>query len=137
MSVRRRAGIVRFRTLRDLLKSGRRAIAASLSAIACILSVAMLLSFPAARANLYGQHFGTAEIRQNIVRHTFVAGPEAGAVEKIAHIDAIPAISTPVAIETVAERFLPFAVVSDVPAFRLLQRVKLGSSRSGVPDPLL
>ena len=53
----------------------------------------------------FGQHFGTTEIRQNIVRHTFVAGPETGGVEKIAHIDAQPAIPTPVIVENVAKSF--------------------------------
>jgi hypothetical protein len=105
-------------------------------AAACILSVAMLLSFPSARSHLYSQHFGTTEIRQNIVRHTFVAGPEAGE-EKIAQIDAQPAIPVPVTIEIVAKSFFPPAIVSNLPTFRILQHLKLGPSRSGASDPLL
>jgi hypothetical protein len=108
-----------------------------LRAAACIVSVAMLLSFPVTRAHNFGQHFGTTEIRQNIVRHTFVAGPESGGEEKIAHIDAQPSIPVPVTIENVAKRFFPLAIVSDVPTFRILQHFKLGLSRSGASDPLL
>jgi hypothetical protein len=122
--------------LRNFLKFSQGAITASLRAAACILSVAMLLSFPIANAHHFGQHFGTTEIRQNIVRHTFVAGPEAGGVEKIALIDAQPAIPMPVIIGNVAKSFFPLAIVSEVPAFRLLQHFKLGSSCSGASDPL-
>jgi hypothetical protein len=123
--------------LRNFLKFSGRTIATTLRAAACILSVAMLLSFPTAGAHQFGQRFGTTEIRQNIVRHTFVAGPEAGGVEKIAHINAQPAIPMPVIVENVAKGFFPQAIVSEVPAFRLLQHFKLGPSRSGAPDPLL
>ena len=97
----------------------------------------MLLSFPMTRTHSFGQHFGTTQIRQNIVRHTFVAGPEAGGVEKIAHLDAQPAIPTPVIVENVAKRCFLMAIVSDVPTFRILQHFKLGPSRSGTSDPLL
>jgi hypothetical protein len=96
----------------------------------------MLLSFPTARTHHFGQHFGTTEIRQNIVRHTFVAGPEAGE-EKIAQIDAQPAIPMPVTIEIVAKSFFAPATVSNLPTFRVLQHLKLGPSRSGASDPLL
>jgi hypothetical protein len=122
--------------LRTLLKSSERAIGAFLRAAACILSVAMLLSFPAARPHHFSQHFGSTEIRQNIVRHTFVAGPEAGE-DRIAQIDAQPAIPTTVTIEIVAKSFFPLAIVSNLPAFRILQHLKLGPSRSGASDPLL
>jgi hypothetical protein len=123
--------------LRNFLKFSGRAIATTLRATACILSVAMLLSFPTARAHHFCHHFATTEIRQNIVRHTFVAGPEAGGVEKIALIDAQPAIPMPVIIENVAKRFFSLAIVSEAPTFRMLQHFKLGPSRSSAPDPLL
>jgi hypothetical protein len=96
----------------------------------------MLLSFPTARTHHFGQHFGTTEIRQNIVRHTFVAGPEAGE-EKIAQIDAQPAIPMPVTVESVAKSFFRPATISHVPTFRILLHLKLGPSRSGASDPLL
>ena len=123
--------------LRNFLKFSGQAIATTLRATACILSLAMLLSFPITSAHYFSEHFGSTQIRHNIVRHTFVAGPEAGGVEKIAHIDAQPAIPMPVIIENVAKSFFPQAIVSEVPAFRILQQFKLGPSRSGAPDPLL
>lgn len=108
LSVRSTRAILNIEVQRNLLTSAPRAIAAALRAVACILGVAMLLSFPSARAHLFSQHFGTTEIRQNIVRHTFVAGPEAGGVEEIAHVDAQATIPAPVTIENVAKRlFLP------------------------------
>jgi hypothetical protein len=119
------------------LKSSRRTIAGCLRVAACVVGIAMLLSFPAVSAHLYGQHFRTTEIRQNIVRHTFVAGPESGSVEQFAHLDAQPSISMPVIIDNVAKRSLLLATASDVPTFRLLHRFKLGPSRSGGSDPLL
>ena len=97
----------------------------------------MLLSFPTARAHLYSQHFGATEVRQSIVRHTFVAGPEDGVVEEIAHVDAQAPVPLPVTVESVAQRLLSLPVVSVVPTFRILQHLKLGPSRSGAPDPLL
>jgi hypothetical protein len=123
--------------IRNFLKFSGRAIATTIRATACILSVAMLLSFPTAQAHHFGQHFGTTEIRQNIVRHTFVAGPEAGGAEKIALIDAQPANPPAVTIDNGVKRYFPLEIVSEVPAFRLLQHFKLGPSRSGATDPLL
>jgi hypothetical protein len=130
------AAILKGQVLRNLLKSSELTVATFLHVAACVVSVAMLLSFPAARPHHFGQHFGTTEIRQNIVRHTFVAGPEAGE-EKIAQIDAQPAIPVPVTVESVAKSFFSPAIVSNLPTFRILQRFRLGPSRSGASDPLL
>jgi hypothetical protein len=118
------------------MKSGELTVAAFLRVAACIVSVAMLLSFPAARPHHFGQHFGSTQIRQNIVRHTFVAGPEAGE-EKIAQIDAQPATPMPVTVVSAARSLLPPAMIADVPTFRILLHLKLGPARSGASDPLL
>lgn len=137
MSLRSSQAILNIEVLRNLLIFSPRAIVASLRAAACILGVAMLLSFPSARSHLYSQHFGATEIRQNIVRHTFVAGPESSGVEEIAHVDAQATIPAPVTVENVAKRLFLMPVVSIVPTFRILQHLKLGPSRSGASDPLL
>jgi len=97
----------------------------------------MLLSFPLTKAHSFGQHFGTTEIRHNIVRHTFVAGPETGGVEKVAHIDSQPSIPEPAVLANAATRLFPLPLLSSVPTFRILQHFKLGPSRSGATDPLL
>lgn len=121
----------------NLLKSSGQAIAAFLRVAACILGVAMLMSFPARRSHQFGEHFGTAQIRQNILRHTFVAGPEDGAVEDVAQIEAQPAIPTPANIEHVAKSFIRVSTVPQIPTFRILRHLRLGASRSGSSDPLL
>jgi hypothetical protein len=123
--------------LRNLLKSASRSIAVSLRVAACIVSVAMLLSFPVSKAHSFGQHFGTTQIRRNIVRHTFVAGPETGGVERMTHIDALASIPTPLIVENVAKCLLPLATVLQVPPLRIFRHFKLGPSRSSVSDPLL
>ncbi len=97
----------------------------------------MLLSFPVRRVHNFGQHFGSTEIRHSIVRHTFVAGPETGGVEKIVRIDALSAIPGSSIVENDTARFLPPAIVSEVPTYRILQHLKLGHSRSGTSDPLI
>ena len=97
----------------------------------------MLISFPAGRSHHFGQHFGTTQIRQNILRHTFVAGPEDGSLEEIAHLDAQPAIPTPANIEHVAKSFIRVATVAKIPTFCVLRHLRLGPSRSGSADPLL
>jgi hypothetical protein len=131
------ATILGVEVLRNLLTTGSSAIATSLRVTACVVGVAMLLSFPVTRAHNFGQHFGTTEIRHSIVRHTFVAGPEAGGVEKIAHFDSLSAIPGPVIVENAAKLLFPLPLVSSVPTFRILQHFKLGPSRSGATDPLL
>jgi hypothetical protein len=137
LSARGTAAILDIEMLRNLLTSGSRSIATLLRVAACVVSVAMLLSFPLTRAHSFGQHFGTTQIRHSIVRHTFVAGPETGGVEKIAHIDLQAAIPSPVTIECVAKCLSPLAIFAHVPTFRILRHLKLGPSRSGASDPLL
>jgi len=97
----------------------------------------MLLTFPLARAHSFGQHFGTTEIRHNIVRHTFVAGPETYGVEEVSHVEVLPAIPITVIVENLAARLSPDTIVSELPTFRILLHLKLGTSRSGTSDPLL
>jgi hypothetical protein len=133
----RTAAILEIEVLRNLLTAGSRSITTSLRIAACIVSVAMLLSFPLTKVHSFGQHFGTTQIRQNIVRHTFVAGPETTGVEKMVHFDAQPSIPEPAVVASAATRLFPLPLLSNVPTFRILQHFKLGPSRSGATDPLL
>jgi hypothetical protein len=123
--------------MHNLLKSGLSMIGMFIRAAACIVSVAMLLSFPLTRAHSFGQHFGTTEIRHNIVRHTFVAGPETSEVGKISHIDALPAVPTTEIVENLVVRLSPDTIASELPTFRIVHHFKLGPSRSGPSDPLI
>jgi hypothetical protein len=131
------ATILKDEVLRTLLRSTGRTVATAFRVAVCVVSVAMLLSFPTARASRFGQNFGTTEIRQNIVRHTFVAGPETGGIEKIAHIDELPVIPTLVTVEQVAKSFFRLPILSGVPTFRVLQHLRLRLARSGSTDPLI
>jgi hypothetical protein len=133
----RTATILETEVLRNLTTIGVRSITTSIRVAACVLSVAMLLSFPVTRAHSFGQHFGTTEIRHNIVRHTFVAGPETCEVDKISHIDALPAVPTTVIVENLGVRLSPDTVASELPTFRIVHHFKLGPSRSGASDPLI
>jgi hypothetical protein len=137
LSARATAAILDIEVLRNFLTSSSRSITTSLRVAACIVSVAMLLSFPLTRAHSFGQHFGTTQIRHSIVRHTFVAGPATSGVEKIVHFDAQPSIPEPAVVASAATRLFPLPLLSSVPTFRILQHFKLGPSRSGATHPLL
>lgn len=123
--------------MRHFLKSWRRAIAVGFELSISVVSIAMLLSFPANASHNFGEHFRTNEVRRSIVRHAFVAGPEADGAQTIAHIDAQPTIPMPVIIENDPKPLDVYELSSGFSLVRLIQRVKLGPSRSGGPDPLL
>jgi hypothetical protein len=120
-----------------LLNFATGGVAASIRVSVCIVSVAMLLLFPAISSHHFDQHFGATQIRRSIVRHTFVDAPKDNSAEGIARIDLEPTIRVPVTIESAAKPLATFELSSEVPPIRLLQRFKLGRSRSGEPDPLL
>jgi hypothetical protein len=121
----------------NLLKISGQTIATILRMTICAVGVAMLISFPTARTHGFGQHFGTIQIRQNIVRHTFVAGPETGAIEEIAQVDAHPVTPVPPTILRLASRLSRLLNIPNVATFRIVRHVKLGPTRSGASDPLL
>lgn len=123
--------------MRNFLKSCRRAFAVGLELSIAIVGIVMLLSFPANSSHNFGQHFRTNEVRRSIVRHAFVAGPEADASQAITRIDAEPTIPMLVIIESAAKPLDVFELSSEDSFVRLLQRFKLGPARSGGPDPLL
>jgi hypothetical protein len=127
--------------MRNFLKSCKRALAVGFELSISIVGIAMLLSFPANSSHSFAEHFRTNEVRNSIVRHAFVAGPEADGAQAIAHFDAEPTIPMPVIIESAAKPLDGFGLSSqfssEVSFLRLIQRFKLGSSSSGGPDPLL
>jgi hypothetical protein len=124
------------KVLRDLLKiSGRTTITVFHVSI-CPIGVTMLLLFPTAKAQYFRQHFGATEIRQSIVRHTFVAGPETGGIEEVAHLDEQQSTALPANLLQLSDRVCPLEDAGNVPTFRIVQRLKLGRSNSDAPDPL-
>ena len=127
--------------MRTFVKSSLRALALGFELSISVVGILMLLSFPANASHSFGEHLRTNEVRRSIVRHAFVAGPEADGAQTIAHIDAQPTIPMPVIIESDPKPLDAFElssqVSSDCSFVRLIQRFKLGPSRSGGPDPLL
>jgi hypothetical protein len=104
---------------------------------ACIVSIAMLLSFPATRVHNFGTHFRTPEVRRAIERHSSVAHSHDNALDRVAQSDLLPMFFTPT--ET-ASKIVPlgnFEAASEVPLPRLLNRLKLNPAGSGGQDPLL
>ena len=123
--------------MRNFLKSFTRSLITCLEVAVSVVGIAMLLSFPATGSHHFDAHFRSNEVRRSIVRHAVVAGPEADAARIVARIDVQPAIPMPVIIETAAQPFSNLEVSAEVSLIRLLQRFKLGPSRSSGPDPLL
>jgi hypothetical protein len=123
--------------LKSFLKSCMRALAVGLELSISVVGIVMLLSFPVNSSHNFAEHFRTNEVRRSIVRHAFVAGPEADGAQAIAHIDAEPTIPMPAIIETAAKPLDVFELSSVVSFVRLIQRFKLGRSSSGGSDPLL
>jgi hypothetical protein len=123
--------------MRNFLKSCARALGTCLDVTVSVVGIMMLLSFPANPSHHFDAHFRSNEARRSIVRHAFVAGPEADAVRTVARIDVKHAIPTPVIAESATKPLTTCDFCSDVSLIRLLQRYKLGPSRSSGPDPLL
>lgn len=110
---------------------------ASLRIVVCIVSVVMLLLFPAAKAHSFGTHFRTPEVRRTAERHTCVAHSDNDPHECVAQSGLLPTFFTPTAT---VSKIVPrdnFEPPSEVGLFRLLNRLKLNSSDSGGQDPLL
>jgi len=102
-------------------------------AAACILSVAMLLSFPASKVHDFDAHFRTPEVRRSIERNTSVAFGHDNAKESVAHSHLLPTFFVPAQTDrptTSRDTEKPF----EAPRFRILSRLKL--SGSGGQDPL-
>jgi hypothetical protein len=112
--------------------------AAIIRAVACLASVAMLLTFPMIKPHSFTDHFRTPEVRRSIVRHTQVAEVEDATVKAIVRIGIEPnALSLPVDFKT------KFATISNVELAlqgsptRLFLRLKLGASPAGGEDPFI
>jgi hypothetical protein len=118
-----------------------RLLAPVLYSVACVLSIAMLLSFPAAKVHSFRAHFRTPETRRVTDRHTFVAVEGQGANERIIKNDSqngsLPSFFTPIESITKIDCNCSFESPSEVPLLRLLNRLKLNPSGSSGSDPLL
>ena len=104
---------------------------AGLFSTTCMMSVLLVLVFSIRPVVLSVPHFLVPEARRSVC----IAQPEPAPTECIAHqaLLLLRSVDTRDPIEPVAILEIP----SPVPFSRLLMRLKLGSSRSSGPDPLL
>lgn len=108
------------------------------SMTACVLSLAMLLLFPASSARRFDPHFRNPRVRRSIERHTFVAASSHNLEESASQPAILPKFFAPVevpAIGLVGDCYLDSS--REVEPFRRCSRLKLGPSRSNRPDPLI
>jgi hypothetical protein len=109
----------------------------SAQAAACLLSLAMLLCFPASTPHNFRDHFRVPELTRSVKRHTFVAAPQSDPSAAIQSSSLIPSDSV-----AVPEPDHSAFIAGAIPAFsislpRLLRRLKLApSGASGGFDPL-
>lgn len=124
--------------MRSGLKSGAHVFSNVLQLGACILTIAMLLAFPAVTAHHFDEHYRTPHVRRWVVRHTCVAQPESTASDRVQPASVVETkLPATIQTESANTRFAVLEPAPDVPLIRLLLRSKLGPSRSGSSDPLL
>jgi hypothetical protein len=107
-----------------------------LNAVACLVSVLMLLSFPIQSPHHFKDHFRLPEVRRSIELHTSIAQPEANSAESVAYQTMVPALLVPVDTGDANNPVVNFEI-NRVPLSHMLLRLKLGYSRSDGQDPLL
>lgn len=112
-------------------------LTAILNVAACIVSVVMLLSFPAVRVHSFGTHFRSPTVRRSIERHTAVAQTDDQGGDRVAPAVALPSFFTSIepASRVVTRGDSP--PFSHPPIVRLLSRRKFCPSASSGQDPLL
>jgi hypothetical protein len=116
------------------LSSAFNSLTAALHLAACVVGIAMLLSFPATRAHNFATHFRTPEVRRSVERNTFIAHGESSSPERIACSELLPTFFTPTETDRRITSPDNFALPSQVPLSRLLHRRKLNPARSNGPD---
>jgi hypothetical protein len=110
---------------------------AFLNVAACIISIVMLLSFPASKVHCFGAHFRSPEVRRAVERQTSVAHGESNLHESIARSGLLPTFFTP---RETNSKIIPvdnFESAAEVTLLSLLNRRKLNPCGSGAQDPLL
>jgi hypothetical protein len=123
--------------MRRRASSNFHSLTAFLHVATCVISVAMLLSFPAASVHNFGTHFRAPEVRRAIERQTSVAQSDRTTQELVAQGDFLPMFLAPAATTAKILSRENFESPSNVPPSGLLKRRKLNPSGSGGEDPLL
>jgi hypothetical protein len=108
-----------------------------LSFLPCVVSLLILLAFPLRSAHQYAKHYRSSEILQTIEHNPTIAHRKAGPAARIAHQTVLPILQRPIDSANVVGPVSSTELLSPVPLSLLLSRLRLCSSRSGGPDPLL
>jgi hypothetical protein len=106
-------------------------------AMACLSVALMLLTLPVPRVHQAADHFRSPEMRRSIERNVFLERSKDDSSERISANYLEPTSLFRTETEDRVKPFAGFAATPQVPLTGLLMRLKLGSSRSGTPDPLL
>ena len=106
-------------------------------AMACFVSMLMLLTFPIHHRHHFSDHFRTREIRSSIERHTFASRSETDDSDRV-FVRETHGIRLVLNYYSDVRKFTDHSESqTDLPPARLLMRLKRGSSRTASPDPLL
>jgi hypothetical protein len=124
--------------MRMRLTAMMRTTAAIIRAIACIASVAMLLTFPIIKPHSFADHFRTPEVRRSIVRHTQVAEVENATVRTVERFGIQPsAVPLLFDCKTKHPDISNVELALEAIPTRLFLRLKLGASPAGGEDPFI
>jgi hypothetical protein len=103
----------------------------------CVSVALMLVMLPVPRVHQAADHFRSPEIRRSIERNVFLERTKNDFSERISTNYLEPTSLLRTETEDSVKLIVGFAPTPQVPITRLLLRLKLGSSVSGTPDPLL
>lgn len=124
--------------MRRLLASALRNAAPIIRTIACVVSVAMLLTFPTVKPHNFSDHLRTPEVRRSIVRHTQVAQVEDATAKSVERIgiqpDTLPLLLN---FKTKVATISNVELAPQASPTRLFLRLKLGASPAGGEDPFI
>jgi hypothetical protein len=124
--------------VRMSLKSAIRIATAIVRILACLASIAMLLTFPIIKPHIFSDHYRTPEIRRSIVRNTHVAEAKNATVETVARIGIQPnALSFLRDLDTKFKSSINVESVPQVTPIRLFLRLKSRTPPAGGEDPLV
>ena len=112
-------------------------LTAFLHVAACIVSVAMLLLFPAFQTHSFGPHFRNPEVRRATKRHTSIAHSDNRAEERIAQSGLLTKSFAPAEPDIKIVPRDNFNSPPEVSLARLLNRLKLNPPGSDGQDPPL
>jgi hypothetical protein len=124
--------------MRTSLTSVSKSAASVVRVVACLISVALLLTFPLVKAHTFNDHFRSPEIRRSIVRHTQVAEADDATAESVQRINIQPtALFQLLDLNQESAKVINVEFVPQAVPTQLFLRLKLGNSPGGGEDPLI